>query len=129
LTDLGYKVHSPAELFGSRDDAEGTEDEVWLPIVGKRGWLIIATDLKIFERREEYEAYLRARVAVFLLPGQSLTVERVALVERNVAAMCSEASQRRAGVWRLTHSGIEVYHPPAAKPRARRTGSRKQKNG
>jgi hypothetical protein len=112
-------------LFGSRVEAEGKNDEVWLPLVGQRGWLTIATDIRIFERDEEYAAYLQAKVAVFLLPGESLVAERVALVECNLAAMCSEASQRRAGVWKLTMRGVEPYVPPASKSRRQRKRGKK----
>lgn len=30
LRDLGYVLHTPAELFGSRAEAQGTDDEIWL---------------------------------------------------------------------------------------------------
>ncbi|WP_440100891.1 hypothetical protein [Streptosporangium sp. H16] len=124
LGGLGYQVHTPAELFGSRDEALGVPDERWLPLVGQRGWLVIACDIRIFERPHEYQAYLLAKVAVFLLPGESKIEERKELITRNLSAMCSEASQLRAGVWRLTPRGLEVYEPPATrKKRARRARS------
>jgi hypothetical protein len=62
LSGLGYSVHTPAELFGSRDEAPGVLDERWLPLVGQRGWLMIACDIHIFERPHEYQAYLKAKV-------------------------------------------------------------------
>ncbi|MFF0308159.1 hypothetical protein ACFYSC_12060 [Streptosporangium sp. NPDC004379] len=115
LAGLGYPVHTPAELFGSRDEALGAPDERWLPLVGQRGWLVIACDIRIFERPHEYEAYLRARVAVFLLSGESRIEKRKELIARNLSGMCSEASQRRSGVWRLTVNGLVPYAAPAAK--------------
>ncbi|MEV6987303.1 hypothetical protein AB0M95_39435 [Sphaerisporangium sp. NPDC051017] len=121
LSGLGYAVHTPAELFGSRDAALGTSDDRWLPMVGQRGWVVIASDIRIFERPNEYEAYLKARVAVFLLPGESRVEERVELIAVNLAQMCGEASQLRSGVWRLTPKEAVPYEPPAAgKRRSRR---------
>ncbi|MEV7968325.1 hypothetical protein AB0O34_20430 [Sphaerisporangium sp. NPDC088356] len=45
LSGLGYQVHTPAELFGSRDKALGAPDDQWLPMVGQRGWVVIASDI------------------------------------------------------------------------------------
>ncbi|MFJ2033760.1 hypothetical protein [Streptosporangium sp. NPDC087985] len=115
LAELGYLVHTPAELFGSRDEALVAPDERRLPLVGQRGWLVIACDIRIFERPHEYEAYLKAKVAVFLLPGESKIEERKGLIVCNLSAMCSEASQLRSGVWRLTARGLDPYEAPAAK--------------
>jgi len=109
-------------LYGGRDEALGVNDEDWLPRVGQHGWAVIATDIRIFEREHEYQAYMKAAVPVFLLPGESKVAERVELIERNLAVMCSYASQRGAGVWRLTANGTEVYEPPARK-KSRRSGT------
>src|ERR671931_2568906 len=81
LSELGYTVHTPWELYGSREEALGANDQDWLPKVGKNGWAVIGTDLKIFERPEEPAAYRATKVHVFLLPGQSKRARRVALVE------------------------------------------------
>jgi hypothetical protein len=106
LQDLGYVVHTPASLQGSRQRALGVQDEVWLPQVGKQGWGVITTDMRIFEIPAEYEAYKQAKVPVFLLPAQSRIAERVSLIEVNLGVMCAEASQLKAGVWQLTAGGM-----------------------
>ena len=85
LRGLGYILHTPAELYGSREAALGAEDEDWLPKVGQRGWTVLGRDLKIYERPGELEAYRRARVQVFLLPGEALAAELSRLVEVNLA--------------------------------------------
>ncbi|MBP2708152.1 hypothetical protein JOL79_30675 [Microbispora sp. RL4-1S] len=54
---------------------------------------------------------------MFLLPGESKVAERLELIERNLAVMCTYASQRGAGVWRLTNNGAEAYNAPARKRR------------
>lgn len=115
LSGLGYQVHTPSELFGSREKALGAPDDQWLPMVGQRGWVVIASDIHIFQRPHEHQAYLKARVAVFLLPGESKIEERTTLIAHNLSAMCSEASQFRSGVWRLTLRGAEPYVAPEAK--------------
>ena len=113
-------------MYGSRDEALGAKDEDWLLLVGQRGWIVLATDIRIFEREHEYQAYLKAGTLVFLLPGESKVDERVDLVRRNLAEICSYANQRGAGVWRLTANGTEQYQPPAARnknrPRIKRLG-------
>lgn len=105
LTDLGYIVHSPAELYGSREAALGARDEDWLARVGERGWAVIGRDVKIYERPAELAAYLKAGVHVFLLPGQAKVAQLVELIEVNLADMCTYASSRKPGTWRLTMSG------------------------
>jgi hypothetical protein len=79
LKQLGYVVHTPSELFGTREAASGALDEDWLPKVGQRKWTILGRDLKIYERPSELDAYRRARVQVFLLPGQATAAELLRL--------------------------------------------------
>jgi SWI2/SNF2 ATPase len=40
LEQLGYIVHTPARLYGSREAAAGAPDTDWLPRVGRKGWAI-----------------------------------------------------------------------------------------
>ncbi len=113
-------MHTPPELYGGRDKSSGVKDKVWLPDVGKRGWAVLGTDTMIFQHPDEYQAYLQARVPVFLLPGASKVAERVALVEANLAKMCAEATQLKSAVWVLTMTGIVPYQAPAAAKRSRK---------
>lgn len=46
LVGLGYVVHTPAELYGSRNAAEGARDEDWLAKVGTHGWTVIGRDAR-----------------------------------------------------------------------------------
>lgn len=120
LTRLGYVVHTPAELYGTRDAASGARDEDWLSRVGPRGWTVIGRDAKIYERPAELDAYRRARIHIFLLPGQALVAELVHLIEVNLADICTLASSSQPGTWRLTIKGPEPYDVPATRPRATR---------
>jgi hypothetical protein len=69
LTGLGYILHSPAELYGSREAALGARDEDWLAQVGLRQWTVLGRDMKIYERPSELAAYRASRLQVSLLPG------------------------------------------------------------
>ena len=105
LTGLGYVLHTPAELYGSREAALGARDEDWLAKVGRRRWTVLGRDLKIYERPSELAAYRASRLQVFLLPGEARAAELVELVEVNLAQICAIASTRQPGTWRLTRKG------------------------
>lgn len=122
LRGLGYTLHTPAELYGSREAALGAEDEDWLPKVGQHGWTVLGRDLKIYERPRELEAYRKARLRVFLLPGEALAVELARLVEVNLAHICVMSAARKTGSWRLTDDGPVPYD---ARGRPQRRGSRR----
>lgn len=109
LRVLGYAVHTPQELYGSRAVSSGTRDEDWLARVSPHGWTVIGRDAKIMERPNELAAYRAARLHMFLLPGQATTVRLVHLVEVNLSDMCMYASGRTPNVWRLTDTGPELY--------------------
>lgn len=109
LAGLGYLVHTPAELFGSREESSGAPDEEWLKRVSGRGWAVIGRDVKIYERPWELEAYRQARVQVFLLPGQALAAHLCYLIEVNLAEIGAITSGRKVGTWYLTETGPAEY--------------------
>lgn len=109
LEQLGYIVHTPARLYGSREAAAGAPDTDWLPRVGRKGWAIIGRDAKIYERPAELDAYLRARVQVFLLPGEARVAQMIHLIEVSLAGICAITVLRQPGTWRLTETGPEPY--------------------
>ena len=79
LEELGYTVHTPARLYGSREAAQGARDTDWLARAGRHRWAVIGRDAKIYERPAELDAHLRARVQVFLLPGEARLAELIRL--------------------------------------------------
>ena len=97
LTGLGYILHTPAALYGSREAALGARDEDWLARVGRHQWTVLGRDLKIYERPSELAAYQASKLQVFLLPGQATATELVELVEVNLAQICAIASTRQPG--------------------------------
>jgi len=121
LIGLGYKAHKPAELFGTNEAANGATDEDWLKRVAPTGWTVIGRDLKIYERPSEVAAYKKARIQVFLLPGQATSAELVSLIEINLRDMCTITTQRHVGTWRLTVTGPQPYDVAEAERAAGRT--------
>jgi len=120
LTGLGYVLHTPAELYGSREAALGARDEDWLARVGQHRWTVLGRDLKIYERPAELAAYQASRLQVFLLPGEARAIELVELVEVNLAQICAIASTRQPGTWRLTRRGPQLFELTQKRPKARR---------
>ena len=109
LRGLGYLIHTPAELYGSREAALGAGDDDWLGRVSPHGWACLTRDLKIYERPHELEAYRRAQVHVFLLPGEARSSTLTELISRCLPEICTVAVSRSPQSWKLTKSGLEVY--------------------
>lgn len=47
-------------------------DEVWLPVVGQRGWAVITKDDRIRYRQAETTAAVAAGVALFIFVGKAM---------------------------------------------------------
>lgn len=54
------------------------KDQDWLPIVGKRGWIVITCDARIRYRRLELTAALNAGVGMFVIVSKNLTGPQIA---------------------------------------------------
>jgi len=104
ISDLGYIVHTPASLYGSREAAQGTRDEIWLRDVGARGWVVLGKDTKILERPHELAAYQAAKVHMFLFQGHATRAELVATLSALLKEICTMSSAGKPGVWRA-HGG------------------------
>ena len=52
---------------------EGTKDTDWLPVVGRRQWVVLTKDRHIRRRQLEIEAFVSARVRAFVLTSADLT--------------------------------------------------------
>jgi hypothetical protein len=108
LTDLDYVVHTPGELFGSKDEAYGATDTSWLQRVAGTGWAIIGRDAKIAERPYELAAYKSAHVHMFLLPGEATRQALIDLLAVSLKDICTTWAASRTGIWRVRPSGL---HP------------------
>jgi hypothetical protein len=106
IADLGYRVHTPAEVFGRERLEGGLKDEDWLPVIGAQGWVVYSRDHHILSRELELKAYLQARVHMFLLPGTATRQHLLDLVGTNLAHVCAVASARQPSVYWLTPYGL-----------------------
>ena len=57
---------------------QDARDEIWLPEVGKRGWVVLTKDDRIRYRPTERAAVISARVALFVLSSGNLNGEDMA---------------------------------------------------
>jgi hypothetical protein len=118
LVRLGYRCHTPPEVFGTRAESEGATDPEWLKKVKGSGWVVLNRDAKIMERPHELTAYRAAKVHMFYLPGEATRDQLRHLVEHHLRLIVTYATSRTPEVWRITAHGIEPFKPPM--PRTRR---------
>jgi hypothetical protein len=120
LVRLGYRCHTPPEVFGTRAESLGATDTEWLNKVKGRGWVVLNRDAKIMERPDELDAYRAAKVHMFYLPGEATRDQLRHLVERHLRHIITLATSRAPQVWRITPCDIVPFRPP--KRRMRRSG-------
>jgi hypothetical protein len=121
LQGLGYTVHTPPDLFGSRVASEGVADETWLKLVGERRWIVFGRDTRILERPSELDAYRQARVHMFLFPGNATRDELTAIAAATLAVICTKGTEARPMVWRVrggTRPHVEPIAPRGAQRRS-----------
>ncbi len=68
LTQAGARVEYLVNHF-----PRGTPDDVWLPPVGRFGWIVLSRDKDIRYRQNEIEAVTTAGVRMFVLVGKNMT--------------------------------------------------------
>jgi hypothetical protein len=66
LAELGYRCHTPPEIFGTRADSLGADDTTWLNKISRSGWVVLNRDAKIMERPHELAAYRAAKVHMWV---------------------------------------------------------------
>ena len=125
FTDLGYVVHTPGAVFGVERLRETVEDTDWLPVAGAKNWTVFCRDLSIMDRPSELQAYLAARVHMFVLPGNATRVEIVDLLSTNLAEICALAVARQPNVYWLTAGGVVPYEWRLKQVARRRTQRRR----
>jgi hypothetical protein len=64
----GYRVEVMDDYFPPE-----AEDSVWLPEVGRRGWIVLSKDASLRHNHLEVLALLRANAHAFLLASGNLT--------------------------------------------------------
>lgn len=55
---------------------QGTEDTVWLPEIGRRGWVLLTIDARLRYNRLEQQAILENGVAAFVFTGGATHQEK-----------------------------------------------------
>ena len=88
----------------------GTQDEVWLPVVGALGLVVITRDARIRYRPIERARWIDHRVRGFVLTGRTSqsTDQSLALLTRWWTPIGELASERPTGPWMysITTSGL-----------------------
>ena len=73
LRDAGLHVKIHDDFF-----AKNARDDYWIPIVGKKNWLILTKDQKLRYRATEKYAVFHGGAKVFTLSSGNLTAEQMA---------------------------------------------------
>jgi hypothetical protein len=103
LRAAGHHVHLQREVVPS-----GTHDIEWLPIVGRRKWVLITKDERIRRRTVEMQAYLGAGVRGFVMTaaGEMRGIDQGALIARALPAIVRLVRKRAAPfIANITASG------------------------
>jgi hypothetical protein len=101
LRDLGYTVHTPPELYGTREAAEGTPDETWLADVSGHRWTVISRDTSILQRPAELAAYKAAKLHLVLFPGQATKEMLAQALHATLRDVCTASTRAAPGVSRV----------------------------
>lgn len=79
--DIGRKVPEALRILGKdvltfRDHfPQDTQDDVWLPIVGQRGWFVITKDDRQRKKAAERAALMEHKIGCFTLVAHGGTVD------------------------------------------------------
>lgn len=82
LRDAGLHVLVHDDHFPQR-----TPDDVWLPEVGRAGWVVLTRDRQIRWKANERDAVMENGIALFALSGRGPTPELADLVIRTAPAV------------------------------------------
>jgi hypothetical protein len=87
-----------------------TPDDVWLPVIGQQGLVVITRDQRIRYRPVEKQAWMDHRVRGFVLTGSGSqsTADSLGVLERHWAQMTDLVDARPDGPWMfaVTTSGL-----------------------
>ncbi|MGN9813419.1 hypothetical protein ACTMSW_29215 [Micromonospora sp. BQ11] len=80
---------------------QGLTDEDWLPAIGEKGWVVFGRDQNILKRHLELQAFLKAKVHMFLALGDAARDHIIELVRLNLAQICARTSTPHPNVYWL----------------------------
>lgn len=92
---------------------ERTEDVVWLPYCGGRGWVVLTKDKAIRYIEAEAATVLSAGVRMFTLPKGSMSGGEMASVFLRHRLRMARTLLRNPGpfIAVVSYSGVEIVHP------------------
>ena len=73
LESLGVKYERHCDWFG-----RGTEDRVWLPVIGEKGWIVLTTDKGIRYNELEISTVRQYKVREFVFSSGNLSGQKMA---------------------------------------------------
>ncbi len=113
-------AHVKYELHSNHFDP-GTEDAVWIPVVGEYGWLIVTTDDHIRRRALEKRGVLRKKVRLFVFTDNNtfgaVMAQRLVTALPQMKALIER--QRPPSMASITKLGNVVQLWPVPKKTAR----------
>jgi hypothetical protein len=86
----GEEVVAFHERFSS-----GTKDSVWLPEVGRNGWILLTKDSRIRYRRNEMQALLSSMAQSFVLVSSNLRGPEIAQIFVKALSRMKRLCQRQ----------------------------------
>jgi hypothetical protein len=97
-------------LVERHDDhfAQNTSDDVWLPVVGARGWVVLSKDKRIRYRHAEREAVRTAAVALFVFLGGNMRAGEIAQTIAGALPLMNGmlATQKRPFLAGISKAGV-----------------------
>lgn len=98
--------------------SQDAEDETWIPVVARRGWVVLTKDKNIRRPRGEREAVLTADARIFTLcSGNMRGADMAALFVRHLDDMEQVAlAVVPPFVAVVGHDGIRIVYPPLTQP-------------
>jgi hypothetical protein len=93
--------------------AQPIQDEEWLPLVGRNGWLALSCNTGILEAEAQRDILIAERVGiVFLTSGQEKSVEVLRLILRKWDWLeVVDRNQPRPFAYRMTITGRTTLDP------------------
>ena len=94
--------------------AAGTPDEIWLEVIGQRGWFLITTDKHIRRRPLERDALKKYKVGAFFLLGKKMgRWDRIRQVVRVWHKILDKAvSDRPPFAYQIDRHGTDITRLP-----------------
>lgn len=119
LREANWRVEYHTDHFAADED-----DEVWLPAVAQRGWVILTKDKAIRRKPWELQKVISANAKMFTLTSGQQTGEEMAQVFKNniarIDALIQQAGNRPFAAAVHKHDVVEIQISQPRLPAGRR---------